>query len=402
MARILVIDDDLNLLQMVRLMLERVGHEVETSHKGIEGIERATRNPPDLAIIDIMMPGLNGYDVVRRLREHPVTARVPILILTARSQLMDKQTALDAGANAFLSKPVSAQQLIERVEAVLQAGVDYRVHTGLLTEPIRPADAAGRASERAHPPAEADLIGAIAPRKNVIAVVSLRGGAGGTTLAVNLAMWEARRGRRASLIDLSPVGGHIPLHLHLATPQHWGALLGMRSAPDPAEVLPLLTVHPQSQVAVLAAPPAPTVDRLSAPVVQAMVRALSTHTARVVIDLPVLDAASAAALPLAGTVIVVLSDDACSVQTVQHLLGVLPALGVARERIGVVLCHVRPTAEIPVETIRKTLKQPLIAEIPYQVEQIAAIRRGVPLVIAEPNGAYAQAVSHLAQMFEQV
>lgn len=401
MARILVIDDDLNLLQMVRLMLERVGHEVETSHKGAEGIERATRNPPDLAIIDIMMPGLNGYDVVRRLREHPVTARVPILILTARSQLMDKQTALDAGANAFLSKPVSAQQLIERVEAVLQAGVDYRVHTGLLTEPIRPSDAAGPASQRAHPPAETDL-GAIAPRKNVIAVISLRGGAGGTTLAVNLAMWEARRGRRVSLIDFSTVGGHIPLHLHLATPQHWGALLGMRSAPDPAEVLPLLTVHPQSQVAVLAAPPAPTVDRLSAPVVQAIVRALSAYAARVVVDLPVLDAASAAALPLAGTVIVVLSDDACSVQTVQQLLGVLPALGVARERIGVVLCHVRPTAEIPVETIRKTLKQPLLAEIPYQVEQIAAVRRGVPLVIAEPNGAYAQAVSRLAQLFEQV
>ena len=66
------------------------------------------------------------------------------------------------------------------------------------------------------------------------------------------------------------------------------------------------------------------------------------------------------------------------------------------------LCHVRPTAEIPVETIRKTLKQPLLAEIPYQVEQIAAVRRGVPLVIAEPNGAYAQAVSRLAQLFEQV
>ena len=123
MARILVVDDDLNLLQMVRVMLERVGHEVETTHKGAEGVVRAAQWQPDLAIIDIMMPDLDGYNVVRRLRANPATARIPILILTARSQEMDKQTALEAGANAFLSKPVTAQQLTARVDSVLQAGV---------------------------------------------------------------------------------------------------------------------------------------------------------------------------------------------------------------------------------------------------------------------------------------
>ncbi|HEX3054173.1 MAG TPA: response regulator, partial [Aggregatilineaceae bacterium] len=135
MSRILVIDDDINLLQMVRLMLQRVGHTVETSNDGAEGITLAAKMQPDLAIIDVMMPGLSGYDVVRKLREDPVTQRVPIIILTARSQPMDKHMALEAGANAFLSKPVTAQELTDRVDAVLKAGVNYRVHTGLLTEP---------------------------------------------------------------------------------------------------------------------------------------------------------------------------------------------------------------------------------------------------------------------------
>src|SRR3990172_1887103 len=137
MARILVVDDDVNLLQMVRLMLQRVGHEVETSSNGEEGLLFASQKQPDLAIIDVMMPGLSGYDVVRRLRDDPFTARIPIVILTARSQPMDKQMALEAGANAFLSKPVTAQELTDRVDAVLRAGVNYRVHTGLLTEPVR-------------------------------------------------------------------------------------------------------------------------------------------------------------------------------------------------------------------------------------------------------------------------
>jgi len=114
MSRILVIDDDLNLLQMVKLMLERVGHEVQIANEGERGIVAAGQTQPDLAIIDVMMPGLSGYDVVRRLRKDPLTAHIPIIILTARSQPMDKAMALEAGANAFLSKPVTAQELIDR------------------------------------------------------------------------------------------------------------------------------------------------------------------------------------------------------------------------------------------------------------------------------------------------
>ncbi|HML24489.1 MAG TPA: response regulator, partial [Aggregatilinea sp.] len=136
MAQILLVDDDLNLLQMVRLMLQRLGHQVVTSRNGEEGLRLAAEMQPDLAIIDIMMPGLSGYDVVNRLRVDPKTAHVPIIILTARSQPMDKHKALRAGANAFISKPVTAQELADRVEAVLEAGVGFRINTGLLAEPV--------------------------------------------------------------------------------------------------------------------------------------------------------------------------------------------------------------------------------------------------------------------------
>ena len=242
MARILVVDDDLNLLQMVRLMLERVGHEVETTNKGAEGIARAAQMKPDLAIIDIMMPDLDGYNVVRRMRADPATARIPILVLTARSQEMDKQTAMRAGANAFLSKPVTAQQLTERVNSVLEMGVDYHVHTGLLTEPMDLENA--RQPIGAEPLSQQpDTHDNGTPLRNVLAVASLRGGSGGTTLAVNLGMVLARQGQRVALVDLSATGGQIGLHLRLPTPQHWGALLGMEHLPDADHVLALLTVH---------------------------------------------------------------------------------------------------------------------------------------------------------------
>lgn len=405
MAQILVIDDDLNLLQMVRLMLERVGHQVETSHKGVEGLARAARMKPDLAIIDIMMPDLDGYGVVRRLRADPATACIPILVLTARSQEMDKDTALAAGANAFMSKPVTAPQLTARVQTVLQAGVNYRVHTDLLTEPIRPAEAAPPGGARrpigADAPAEAsaapDTSGAV-PSRHVIAIGSVRGGAGGTTLAVNLAWMLAQRGRRVALLDLSAVGGHLALHLHLPTPQHWGVLLGTQSAPDAAHVLALTTAHPSLPIALLGAPPGPTIERLAPGVAQAMVRALADHRDTVIIDLSALDATAVAVLQLAGLVMLVMTDDLCSVQTAQQTLGLLPGLGIDRERIGMALCHVRPAADIPVETIQKALRRPLAAEIPYQADQMTAIRRGLPLVAAEPDGPYAQALSALVKV----
>ena len=95
-------------------MLQRLGHQVITSRDGEQGLRLAAEVQPDLAIIDIMMPGLSGYDVVHELRRNPRTARMPIIILTARSQPMDKHQALRAGANAFIAKPVTAQELADR------------------------------------------------------------------------------------------------------------------------------------------------------------------------------------------------------------------------------------------------------------------------------------------------
>jgi CheY-like chemotaxis protein len=401
MARILVVDDDLNLLQMVRLMLERVGHEVETTNKGAEGIARAAQMKPDLAIIDIMMPDLDGYNVVRRMRADPATARIPILVLTARSQEMDKQTAMRAGANAFLSKPVTAQQLTERVNSVLEMGVDYHVHTGLLTEPMDLENA--RQPIGAEPLSQQpDTHDNGTPLRNVLAVTSLRGGSGGTTLAVNLGMVLARQGQRVALVDLSATGGQIGLHLRLPTPQHWGALLGMEHLPDADHVLALLTVHTPSQVAVLGAPPAPTIERLSVYIVRGMLRTLSAHFDTTLVDISTLDEASAAALQMAAIVLLAVTDDLASVQTAQQTIGVLPSLGIERERIGIALSHVHPTPDIPLSAMQRALKRPLVAEIPYHAEQGAAIRRGVPLVVAEPGGPYEQALRKVQQALARV
>ena len=424
MARILLVDDDINLLQMVKLMLERVGHSVEISNKGERGIQIAAEKQPELAIIDVMMPGLSGYDVVRRLRDDPRTARIPIIILTARSQPMDKQVALQAGANAFLSKPVTAQELTTRVDAVLRAGVNFRVNTGLLTEPVNlpPTGAAipstPPASRPATPPAPATPpppsghvpIGAedISPkpasspgatqpltRLPVIAIVGLRGGTGSTTLAVNTAFMLAGRGRRVCLADLSTVSGHLQLHMHLNPTHNWGELLPMGPAPDPRAIAKLLTPHAPSGIQLLAAPPIPATRTLTAPAIQMVLRELSSEFNHVIVDLPTLNETTIATLTSARTSIIVMTDDPTSVQTTVQFLMTLQRMGEDPSRVRIVLNHIRAQRDVQPETIAKALQRPISLELPFEPSQPSAIRRGLPVVSTHPDSAYSAAVQQL-------
>ena len=120
MAKIvLVIDDDGHTLRLLEFALTKAGHEVVTASRGKEGLEKALQQPPDLAIIDLMMPQMDGYEVCRRLRQNERTADVLILVFTARIQEIDRQTALEAGADEFLTKTATPGELVSKVESLL-------------------------------------------------------------------------------------------------------------------------------------------------------------------------------------------------------------------------------------------------------------------------------------------
>ena len=119
MATILVIDDDLDLQQMLRLMLQRGGHKVITTGDGPDGLSKAKAIKPDMSIVDVMMPGMNGYQVVRKMREDPELAKMAILILTARAQPVDREAAIAAQADDYMPKPFAPNELLAKVNELL-------------------------------------------------------------------------------------------------------------------------------------------------------------------------------------------------------------------------------------------------------------------------------------------
>jgi DNA-binding response OmpR family regulator len=131
-ARVLIVEDDPTVAEVVSRYLEREGYAVESVADGREALDRADAQLPDLVVLDIMLPGLDGLEVCRRLRER---APVPVVMLTARGSEEDRVLGLDLGADDYVSKPFSPRELTARVKAVLRragAQLDGAGETGTL------------------------------------------------------------------------------------------------------------------------------------------------------------------------------------------------------------------------------------------------------------------------------
>ena len=115
--RILVIDDDVELSSLVAEYLEPEGFQIEAVSDGVRGLERALSNEHLLIVLDVMLPGLNGFDVLRRIR---AVSRIPVLLLTARGEDVDRIVGLEIGADDYLPKPFNPRELVARIRAVLR------------------------------------------------------------------------------------------------------------------------------------------------------------------------------------------------------------------------------------------------------------------------------------------
>jgi len=120
MARILIIEDDPSVLDILRINLELAGYEVVKATDGVRGLALALQTLPDLIILDLMLPQVDGLTVCQRLRREERTSDIPILMLTALGQTRDKIEGFNAGADDYLTKPFEVQELLVRVRALLR------------------------------------------------------------------------------------------------------------------------------------------------------------------------------------------------------------------------------------------------------------------------------------------
>jgi two-component system phosphate regulon response regulator PhoB len=120
--RIAVVEDEPDLAEVVRYNLSREGFQVEVHGRGDAALDAVRRRPPDLIVLDLMLPGLDGLELTRALKRDPATSRIPLVMLTARAEEVDRVVGLELGADDYITKPFSPRELTLRIKAVLRRG----------------------------------------------------------------------------------------------------------------------------------------------------------------------------------------------------------------------------------------------------------------------------------------
>jgi len=119
--KILIVDDDRDLLTLLRSYFENEGFSITTAANGLDGLKQARSLVPDLILLDLVMPGMNGFSVCETLRREPATAAIPILMMTGLAGELDRFIGMDCGASEYVTKPVTVEELLSKVNALLAA-----------------------------------------------------------------------------------------------------------------------------------------------------------------------------------------------------------------------------------------------------------------------------------------
>ena len=373
--KILIIDDDVDTLKLVGLMLQKQSYQIVAANNGLQGLEQAENENPDLILLDVMMPGMDGYEVAKRLRANPMTANTPILMFTAKTQLDDKVTGFEAGADDYLTKPTHPSELNAHVKALLARTSKGKVATSPL-------------------PTE--------KRALTIGILSPRGGQGVSTVAINLG-GALRQATKTDVIvaELRPGMGSLGPDLGELKPIALTELLSGNIADMTRQkVKEELFLH-ETGLRVLfgSVQPKDTALANSVAPMEALVNRLSYLTPYLVLDL------GAGLTPLAQKLIascnllfVIAEPVSNAITHSKSLMNDLIEAGVPKANVQVVVVNrVRSDTQLTMQEMENQLGQPPVVAITPAPELIyMATRMKTLAIVSRPDSLTAQQFAKLA------
>lgn len=365
--KILIVDDDLDSLRLISLMLQRHNYEVITASAGNQGISKATSASPDLIILDVMMPDMDGYEVCRRLRANPPTQNIPIIMFTAKTLVEDKTTGFEAGADDYLTKPTHPAELASRVKAMLERSAERRTEVengyGL-----------------------------------VIGVIGTKGGIGTTTIALNLAAAYKMMGENPIVADIRLGTGSLGLFLGLEQSTGMAKLLRKPIPEIGSSIEHEIVIHSTGLRAILSSiSPKEALLPVSVEATQEIIAGLRVISKPTVLDLgrgysPLIKSLQS----MVDELIVLVEPTGVNLSMARSLLQELMIGG--REHINIVVVshnniHLHP----PWHEVERILDHDIRSIIAAAPEiAFEAMEAGIPIVNYRPHAIIASQISKLA------
>jgi pilus assembly protein CpaE len=374
--KILVVDDDPDTVKFINIMLSRLGYTVVAATSGMEALERVQVEHPDLIILDVMMPGMDGYEVSRNLRRNPKTATTPILMFTAKTTIEDKLAGYDAGVNLYLTKPIHPIDL--------QANI-----RNLLTQKLTKTEAA-------------------TDHGYVVGVLSATGGAGVSTIALNLAITYAKKfNAKVIAAEMRPGQGSWALDLNLTEPVGLVNLLSMELDDITMEAVSKELIQTNFGIKLLSASnQTEKVENASAtPQLERVIDHLTHMAALVVLDIGTsFHPGFNAILNKCNELIMVVEPQPVPIKRSKLLASELhlKGFGSLKTMSTVTVNRTRSDIVLNISQVEQILGYPAVMGFPPVVEQAyRAADRAVPLISVQPDGIIAMQFNTLASQINE-
>jgi CheY-like chemotaxis protein len=361
--RVLLIDDEQFYFKLIRKTLKEAEYELEYAKSGNEGLSKIPTFEPDMLIVDLKLPQMDGFQILERLRRDPKYSAIPVIVITAQDELSEKLKAFELGADDYLVKPFQPEELVARM--------------GILAR-------RGKAMQMARQMGSAEK-----PAASVLTVHSLRGGVGCSSIVVNLGLaFHKLWGKQTLLIDGVLTAGQISLMLDGKPGATWENLVGIDLENlDDAVANELMSPH-KSGVRYIASPRYPiAADTFTHDTLQLLMEKLKAQNEFILVDTSHdFSDMTIQMLSLSSTILLVMAPEMASLRTAISALEIYDRLGISLDKVKIVLNNNSSSPAIKQAQLEKVLKRPIDFVLPYEAGEVnRALNFGQPFILNNPD-----------------
>jgi CheY-like chemotaxis protein len=361
--RVLLIDDEQFYFKLIRKTLAEADYNLEYAKSGNEGLAKIPTFDPEMVIVDLKLPEMDGFEILERLRRDPKYGHTPVIVITAKDELSEKLKAFELGADDYLVKPFQPEELVARMGILARRGKAMQI--------VREMETVNKSTA------------------NIISVHSLRGGVGCSSIVVNLGLaFYKLWGQQTLLIDGVLTAGQVALMLDGKPGATWENLVGIDPENFDDVVVREMMVPHKSGIRYIASPRYPiAADTFTNDTLHILMEKIKMQNEFVLIDTTHdFSDMTIQMLSMSSLILLVMAPEMASLRTTLSALEIYDRLGMPLEKVKIVLNNNSSSPAIKQAQLERVLKRPIDFVLPYEAGEVnRALNFGQPFILNNPD-----------------